>query len=100
MIKVSITKTNEVITNINVNGHSGYDEYGKDIVCASVSSIIITTVNGLLRLDSDSIKYEEKDGFINIDILKHDNVIDTLILNMISLLEELQKDYKNNIIIK
>src|SRR5574344_970770 len=100
MIKINITKENEVITNINVNGHSGYDEYGKDIVCASVSSIIITTINGLLRLDSDSIKYEEKDVFINIDILKHNDVIDVLIINMISLLGELQKDYKNNIIIK
>ena len=100
MIKISITRENEVITNININGHAGYDDYGKDIVCASVSSMVITTINGLLRLDNNSLKYEEKDGYINIDVLKHNETIDILILNLVSLLEELQNQYKDNIMIK
>ena len=100
MIKISITREKEVITNININGHAGYDDYGKDIVCASVSSMGITTINGLLRLDDNSIKYEEKDGYINIDVLKHNETIDILILNLVSLLEELQNQYKDNIMIK
>ena len=100
MIKISITRKNEVITNININGHAGYDDYGKDIVCASVSSMVITTINGLLRLDNNSLKYEEKDGYINIDVLKHNETIDVLILNLVSLLEELQNQYKDNIMIK
>ena len=100
MIKISITREKEVITNININGHAGYDDYGKDIVCASVSSMVITTINGLLRLDDNSLKYEEKDGYINIDVLKHNETIDILILNLVSLLEELQNQYKDNIMIK
>lgn len=100
MIKISITRENEVITNIKINGHAGYDDYGKDIVCASVSSMVITTINGLLRLDDNSLKYEEKDGYINIDVLKHNETIDILILNLVSLLEELQNQYKDNIMIK
>jgi len=100
MIKISITRENEVITNIKINGHAGYDDYGKDIVCASVSSMVITTINGLLRLDNNSLKYEEKDGYINIDVLKHNETIDILILNLVSLLEELQNQYKDNIMIK
>ena len=100
MIKISITRENEVVTNIKINGHAGYDDYGKDIVCASVSSMVITTINGLLRLDNNSLKYEEKDGYINIDVLKHNETIDMLILNLVSLLEELQNQYKDNIMIK
>ena len=43
MIKVNI-KNNE----ITVSGHANYDDYGKDIVCASVSSLVISTVNAIL----------------------------------------------------
>ena len=65
MVKIRIKKDQ-----IKLEGHSNFSEYGTDIVCASISSITITTINALLRIDKDCIKYEEKDGFIKIDILK------------------------------
>ena len=46
MIKVIINET-EKINSIEISGHSGYSESGSDIVCASVSSICITTVNSI-----------------------------------------------------
>ena len=92
MIKISIKKDQ-----IKIEGHSNYSEYGTDIVCASVSSIVITSINALLRFDKECIKYEEKDGYIKIDILKHNNYVDILIENMIDLLKELEKQYKKNI---
>ena len=92
MIKVYINKKN-----IKISGHAMFDDYGKDIVCASVSSIVITSINGILRLDKSAIKYDlNKDG-INIDILKEDKVTNELILNMISLFKELEKNYSKNI---
>lgn len=30
-----------------VTGHAGYDEYGKDIVCAAVTSAVQLTANGI-----------------------------------------------------
>lgn len=95
MIKVNI-KEDE----ITIKGHSGYSEEGSDIVCASVSSISITTVNALLSIDEDCIIYEEADGYLNIKIKKHSEVIDKLINNMINLLTELEKQYKKNIEIR
>ena len=95
MIKININKDE-----ITIKGHSGYSEYGSDIVCASVSSISITTVNALLSIDEDCIIYEEKDGYLNIKIKKHNEVIDKLIDNMITLLKELEKQYKKNIEIR
>ena len=97
MIKVSINKDNDIINNISIKGHSLYDEYGKDIVCASTSSIVITTVNAILNLYPDALEYKESDGYLNIDLLIHNDVIDKLINNMIDLLKSLEKDYKNNI---
>ncbi len=92
MIKININKDH-----IEIKGHAKYDDYGKDIVCASVSTIVITTINALLRFDKDSIKYENKDGYISLDILKHSDVTDTLIINMVELLKELENNYKKNI---
>lgn len=85
---------------IEISGHTGYDVNGKDIVCASISSIVITTVNGILSIDKSYLKYEDRDGFVSIDILKHDEIVDALILNMINLLKELKNQYKKNIQIK
>ena len=95
MIKININKDE-----ITVKGHSGYSEHGSDIVCASVSSICITTVNALLSIDEDCIIYEENDGYLNIKINKHNEVIDKLINNMVNLLKELEKQYKKNIEIR
>ena len=97
MIKILISKKENIIDSIKITGHAGFSEAGSDIVCASVSSICITTVNALIRIDNECIDYEETDGYLKVDIKKHNEVVDILIENMISLLIELEKDYKKYI---
>ena len=92
MIKVEI-KNNK----IEIKGHANYDDYGKDIVCASVSSIVITTINAIIEFDPDSIYYEDLNNRILIKKLKDDDITNKLINNMVELLEELEKSYKDNI---
>jgi len=92
MIKVKVNPQN-----IRVTGHAGYNEYGKDIVCASVSSIVTTSVNAVLMFNSKSINYTVKEGLVNIDILKNDEVTKKLLDNMVTLLENLSDDYPKNI---
>lgn len=94
MIKVIVKE--DVIT---ISGHANYDEYGKDIVCSAVSATVITTVNGILSIDNSAIEVTEGEK-VEIKILKHSNVVDKLISNMINLLTELQNDYKDNIDIR
>lgn len=96
MIKVNIKAKEGNINSIKISGHARYDAYGKDIVCAAVSSITITTVNALIKLDENAIDYVQNDD-LTITIKKHDEVTCVLIQNMIDLLEELEKDYKKNI---
>ena len=91
MIKIEIKK-NQIL----IKGHADYAEFGKDIVCASVTSIVTTTVNAIMRLD-DAINYKSESGLIEIIIKKHSDLVDTLILNMTELLKELEKKYKKNI---
>ena len=97
MIKVSTYSKDNVIYKVVIDGHSGYAENGYDIVCASVSSIVTTSVNILVRLDKDAISYEAKDGFIKMEISKHNEFIDIVLENMIALLTELASSYPKNI---
>lgn len=90
MIKISLLKDQIII-----KGHANYAEYGNDIVCASVSSIAITTINAILRFDSNNISYIEKDGYLEINIINHTKEVDILLTNMIELFKELEKQYKN-----
>ena len=92
MIKVEIANNK-----IEIKGHANYDDYGKDIVCASVSSIVITTINAIIEFDPESIYYEDLNNRILIEKLKDDDITNKLINNMIELLEELEKSYKDNI---
>ena len=100
MIRVKVESNNSHITKISILGHADYEEYGKDIVCSSVSSIVTTTVNGIYEIDKDYLNVkEEKDGMI-ITILKQDDTCDKLIKNMLSLLSELEESYPENIKVK
>ena len=94
MIKVNVSKNLKQIT---IKGHADYDEYGKDIVCAAVSSIVTTSINACLILDESSIKYEDKEGLVIIDVLNTDETTIKLINNMINMLTELASTYKKNI---
>lgn len=98
MIKVNIIKEDDQINKITINGHAEYAKYGKDIVCAAVSSIVIATINAIIRIDEEVLEYKESDN-LEITILKHTEVTDILITNMLELLSELEKQYKKNIII-
>lgn len=82
---------------IEIKGHALYDDYGKDIVCSAVSSIVTTTINGIISIDEDAILYQVSDGKIVIRIKKDDKITTKLIDNMIDLLRKLSFDYPDNI---
>ena len=95
MIKVLVSKDK-----IEITGHSDYDNIVKDIVCSAVSSIVTTTINGIISIDSDAIYYEYNRDIMEIVIKKRDDVTLKLIDNMIDLLKDLSRDYPKNIIVK
>ena len=100
MLKVIVKNKNSSIDKINLIGHANYADYGKDIVCSAVSSIVTTTINGIISIDSDAITYEYYSDIMEINIIKHDDVTIKLINNMIDLLKSLSKDYPKNIKVK
>ena len=57
MIAVSIRKDG-----IIVSGHANYAEYGKDIICAGVTTLTQTLIKSLKDLTEDKIEYEISPG--------------------------------------
>lgn len=100
MIRVKIEKEKAKYKKITVLGHAMYDEYGKDIVCSAASSIVTTTVNGILALNKGSLSYMISKKGLSITIKSTDETTQILIGNMISLLKELEKNYPANIEVK
>ena len=97
MMKIYIKRINKRVETIIIEGHAGYDKYGKDIVCAAASSSVLTTVNAILKIDEDSLEYLDKKDKIIINLKKHDQIVDKLIDNLVSMLNELEEDYKKYI---
>lgn len=97
MIKIKVDYNNDFIKSFKVTGHAGYDTYGKDIVCASVSSIVITSINLVISLDDKALKLKEDEGLIDVKVLKEDEIINKVFNNMINMLKELQENYNKNI---
>ena len=100
MITIKVNKENENYKSMSIKGHAGYAEEGYDIVCASVSSIAITTINAIISIDKDSIVYSEEDGLIELSILKSSDIINKLLANMMNMLNELKDQYKKYIEIR
>ncbi|MBQ9019458.1 MAG: ribosomal-processing cysteine protease Prp [Bacilli bacterium] len=97
MIKVEVVEENNLYKKISILGHAMYDDYGKDIVCSAVSSIVTTTINGCIALDEGSLNYEVNGKGLFITTISNDKIIQTLINNMVSLLKELEEKYPTNI---
>ena len=81
---------------ITIKGHANYSD-SLDIVCASCSSIMYTTVNAILRFNEKAINYNDDGNLVTIDIISKDNITETLIINMLSLFTELSSKYPKNI---
>ena len=54
MIKITVYKNQKhVYVGFDIEGHAGFHEEGKDIVCAAVSVLVINTINSIERFTAD-----------------------------------------------
>ena len=95
MIKVIYEVKDSQYLSLDVSGHAEYDESGKDLICASVSSIVFGFMNAIDALDED---VEIKQLTNTITIINHsnsNNVQDYLELTMMQLktIEESYGDF-------
>ena len=100
MIRVVVLKEKEMYKKVTISGHALYDDYGKDIVCSACSSIVITTVNGILAINKENLTYKVGKNGMVIDIVDMQETTQKLVNNMVCLLKELSEKYPTNIEVK
>lgn len=93
MIKFVVT-TGQNFIKISVTGHAGQSVFNKDIVCSSVSTLLVTNSNLLYELDDkNNFSLDISDGKYLLVISKVTNNNQIISNNIIYYLRDLTKQY-------
>ena len=84
MTQITIYRNeNREVERFTCTGHAGYSEYGTDIVCASISVLVINTINSIESFAEDevSLMSDEESGMISYHLTKNPSKEAGLLLN-------------------
>ncbi|MDO5336915.1 MAG: ribosomal-processing cysteine protease Prp [Eubacteriales bacterium] len=99
MIKISVEKRNNAYMRFVSRGHAEYAEEGQDIICAAVSALIISAVNGLEAFTSEKFELRQEDGYVSVQFTeptgeKGTLLMDTLVLGLTNIKNSYNPRYK------
>lgn len=98
MTEVEVLKKGNIIKYVSVSGHSNFADSGSDIVCAAISTCVITSEHLLYEMSlGDKITVEELDGYVKINCLDDNKVVQKVLNNMLNILKDLSSQYPDNI---
>ena len=92
MIKVLVKQNNNQIVNLSITGHADSGEYGKDLVCAGVSTVGIGAMNmlakkGFLAKGLGTIEINEGNVVVNHTDEVCQVVLETLVVTLETMVE-------------
>ncbi len=100
MISVNVYKQNDKYVRISCYGHAGYDDIGKDIVCAAVSVLVMNCFNSIEQFANDDFISSEahEDGTTELILkenISHDSelLIDSMLFGLKKIRENYGKKY-------
>lgn len=70
MIRAEFAEHNGNLTGFSVRGHALFDEAGRDIVCAAVTSAVQLTANGITEVAGEQAQIEVKENEITFCLSK------------------------------
>jgi len=104
VIRLQVAKDSGHIVRFSVDGHAGYGTYGHDIVCAAVSALVISSINGLALHAGIEPKCNQKEGHIDCHVNSNESwdnlkwaVVDGILKTMVSGLESIKDQYPGSI---
>ena len=103
MTTITITRSSDDnYKRIECKGHAGFDEYGKDIVCAAVSVLTINTINSIEEFTDDDIVINQNEDkgiisfeFKNAPSSEADLLVRSFELGVMSIFEQYGKKFLN-----
>lgn len=70
MTKVTFRKKGKELVSFKINGHTGYDDIDKDIVCSAISALSCGIGDGIIEILKISPECHMKDGFLSMSFEK------------------------------
>jgi uncharacterized protein len=70
MTKVVFKEKGKNLISFKINGHTGYDDIDKDIVCSAISALSCGIGDGIIEILKISPEYHMKDGFLSMSFEK------------------------------
>ena len=104
MTKIKFFKNKDIYTGFECSGHTGYEEFSKDVLCAAISSLTQGCALGIVKVIGVEANITKKDeeGYIKLELpnsLSEDNLRDCqlLIKTLICNIEDLMEGYSKYI---
>lgn len=102
MIQADFFKTGELLSGFSLSGHAEYDDYGHDIVCASVTSAVQMTANALTEVLKLNADVSVGENVIQVKLSKQDaqkgqSFLQALLLHLNILAEDYEGTIKVNL---
>ena len=90
MIKVLIKREENKFVSLEVKGHANSEEYGKDLICAAVSSVLTGGFNNLKNPESFELKLDEGYALARAikEVSSHDEIVLETIICSLKTIEE------------
>lgn len=98
MLRISLLYSKHTIT-IVADGHTGYAEEGRDIVCAAVSALLQTFALWLEREYRERLNLEKKKGFLSLTFPVDERSKFVLSI-FLSGLKEISKNYSKYVVLE
>lgn len=97
MIRIKVLVDQESIQDLEVKGHAGSNEPGKDLICAGVSCIMYGTYNALVELSQEGFSYKLDEGYFRIQTDNTDVITQTVLKTAMIQLETMHTSYADYI---
>ncbi|MGN0186068.1 MAG: ribosomal-processing cysteine protease Prp [Aristaeellaceae bacterium] len=99
-----LKRSDGALLGYRANGHSGYAEAGADIVCAAISALTQTTLNGLKNVLKAPVMFDQDDDGAFIEAIltpeaSEDQIrqAQLLLVTLLEGLQAIQREYPRNL---
>ena len=99
MITINFKRKDDKFISLNVKGHANFADFGEDVVCAGVSSIVFGALNAFDRLAGEHFKIDVSDEEVNVEAISDVCMIDKLLSFVYIQLLTIENQYPDNITI-
>ncbi len=97
MIKAAFFKKNGAFTGFSVSGHADFADFGKDVVCAAVSSAVMLSANTVTDFFKADAAVLEDNNTVKLTLSSSNAAAEAVIESLCFHLGLLAKQYKGTI---